>query len=80
LKKNTFTLLLFLVIGLLIGTILSELLAPVRALAFLTKSAEIMWHPKADFQVIRYDFYIMVKLNLISIFGLIAAFWFYRKL
>ncbi|WP_213412944.1 DUF4321 domain-containing protein [Xylanibacillus composti] len=79
-KKNTFTLLFFLAIGLLVATIISELLTPVRALSFLTKSAAITWEPKANFQVIQYDLYIQVKLNLISIFGLIAAFWFYRKL
>lgn len=79
-KKNTWTLLLFLLIGLIAGTIVSQLLAPVPSLSFLTKSADISWHPKADLQIIKYDFYIQVKLNLISILGLICSIWIYRKL
>jgi len=79
-KKNNFTLIIFLVTGLLLGTILSQLVASVPWLSFLSKSAEINWQPRADLQVIRYDLQFTVRLNLASILGLAAAFFMYRKL
>lgn len=79
-KKSNFTLFLFLLLGLLTGTILGQLLEPVTWLAFLTKSAQISWQPKADFQVIKYDLYFQVKLSLISMLGIAAAIWLYRRL
>jgi hypothetical protein len=79
-KKTNLTLIVFLILGLLAGTIIAQLLTPVQALSFLTKSTEISWWPKADLQIVKYDLHFQVKLNLISIFGLIAAIWIYRKL
>lgn len=79
-KKNTFTMLIFLLIGLIAAAIVSQLMEPVPALKFLIKPAEISWHPKADLQILKYDLEFQVKLNLISILGLIAAIWCYRKL
>jgi hypothetical protein len=79
-KKNTLTLLIFLIFGLLLGSILGELLSTVKGLQFLTKSSEIRWEPMADLNVIQYDLKFLVKLNLISIIGLLAAIWLYRKL
>ncbi|TLS53525.1 DUF4321 domain-containing protein [Paenibacillus antri] len=78
-KKNNLTLIVFLIVGLLAGTILARLLADVPWLSFLTKSAEIRWEPKADLQVVRYDLKFAVTLNLASILGLAGAFWIYRK-
>lgn len=78
-KRNNLTLLLFLLMGLLAGTILGELLAEISWLSFLTKSAEIVWEPRADFQAIKYDLYFRFRLNLISLVGIIAAVWLYRK-
>ncbi|GFZ86184.1 hypothetical protein GCM10008018_35370 [Paenibacillus marchantiophytorum] len=78
-KKNTFTLIVFLIVGLIAGIIIGQLLAPVPALAFLTKSAQITWEPKADLQVVKYEFHLLVKLNLCSILGLVGAFLLYRK-
>lgn len=79
-KKNNWTLVLFLIIGLIAGTIAGELLSQVHGLSALTKSAEISWQPKADLQVVKYDLNLRVKLNIISILGLIGAFWLYKKL
>ncbi|MVO99688.1 MULTISPECIES: DUF4321 domain-containing protein [Paenibacillus] len=78
-KKNGFTLILFLIIGLIVGIITGQLLAPVKALSFLTQSTSIVWQPRADLQVISYDINLQIKLNLCSILGLAAAFWLYRK-
>ena len=79
-KKNTLTFILFLLLGLLAGSIIAQLLEPVKALSFLTKSAQLIWQPKADLQILKYDLYFQVKLNLIGILGLIFAIWIYRKL
>jgi hypothetical protein len=78
-KKSGATLIVFLVIGLLAGVILSELLAPVKGISFLTHAAEIYWHPKADLQLLKYDLDITIRLNLLSIACLAAAIWIYRK-
>ncbi|MEW9700140.1 DUF4321 domain-containing protein [Paenibacillus sp. SI8] len=79
-KKGTVTLIIFLIVGLLTGIIVGQLLAPVSALAFLTKSAQINWEPKADLQVVKYELHLLVKLNLCSILGLVGAYFLYRKL
>jgi len=80
LKKNTLTLILLLLIGLVAGTLVGQLLSPVSALSFLTNFVELSWQPKADLLVIRYDLDIYIRLNLISIAGLAAGFWVYRKI
>jgi len=79
-KKNTFTFILLLIIGLVAGSLVGQLLASLPALAFLTKSVKLTWEPKADLLVLIYDLHFELKLNLISILGLVAAFWIYRKL
>ncbi|MBD2860995.1 DUF4321 domain-containing protein [Paenibacillus oceani] len=79
-KKNGFTLFLFLLLGLLAAAIVTQLLEPVSWLSFLTKSAPLRWEPKADLNVVQYDLFIQVKLNVISIIGIAAAIWIYRKL
>lgn len=78
-KKNVFTLCLFLLLGLLTGTIVAQLLGPVEWLSFLTRSAQIKWEPRADLAVIQYDIHLVIRLNLISILGIVCAIWIYRK-
>lgn len=79
-KKNTFTLVLMLVIGLAAGSLIGELLASVPVLSFLVKTVPFSWQPKADLLIIRYDIDLLFRINLISIVGLAAGFWLYRKL
>lgn len=79
-KKNNVILLIFLLVGLLTGTIISQLLEPYAVFYFLTKSAAVTWEPRADLNILKYDLYLQVKINLASILGLIGAFWIYRKL
>ena len=76
--KNNVVLIIILVVGLLFGSIIGEILSP--WIPFLSKSKAITWQPKADFDILKYDFYIQVKLNLASILGLILSFWIYRRL
>lgn len=79
-KKNTLVLIIFLLIGLISGSIVANLISSVDALTILTKSTTISWQPQADFDVIKYSFAIQVKLSLLSILGLVAALWIYRKI
>ncbi|MFB9752437.1 DUF4321 domain-containing protein [Paenibacillus hodogayensis] len=79
-KKNGFMLVLFLLLGLLAAAIVTQLLASVTWLGFLTKSAQITWEPKADLNVIKYSLFLQLKLNVISILGIAAAIWIYRKM
>lgn len=79
-RKNNFTLAIFLLIGLLVGMITGHLLSGMESLAFLTKATNIVWEPSADLQVIKYDLHVVVKLNLISVLGMIGAFWLYRRM
>lgn len=78
-KKNNFTLFLFILIGLLAGTIVGQLLAPVNGLSFLAKSAELSWQPKADLQVIKYDLNLHIRLNVLSLLGIVGGVWLYRR-
>ncbi len=79
-KKQPFLLIIFLLIGLLAGSLLSNLLTPYAAVSFLTKSTGISWHPKADLDFLKYDFNFQVKLTLLSLLGVVAAIWLYRKI
>jgi uncharacterized membrane protein YeaQ/YmgE (transglycosylase-associated protein family) len=79
-KKSNLTLFIFIVLGLLAGSIVAQLLLPVQGISFLTKSTLLDWHPKADLQFIKYDLDFQVKLNLISVIGAIAAIWLYRRM
>jgi hypothetical protein len=77
-NKNTIVLVIVLVAGLLAGSVIGKLLNP--WVPFLSEAAQITWEPKADLDILKYDFYIQVKLNLASVLGLILAFWIYRKI
>ncbi|TBL81636.1 DUF4321 domain-containing protein [Paenibacillus thalictri] len=79
-KKNNLTLIIMLLLGLVAGALVGQLLSSVPGASFLTKSVGLSWQPKADLLVIKYDLELEVKLNIISIAGLAAAFWIYRKL
>ncbi|MCZ8513344.1 DUF4321 domain-containing protein [Paenibacillus filicis] len=79
-KKNTFTLILVLLLGLVAGTLIGQLLSGVPALSFLIRSVELSWQPKADLLVVKYDLNLQIRLNLIGILGLAAGFWMYRRL
>ncbi|WP_281889062.1 DUF4321 domain-containing protein [Paenibacillus sp. YYML68] len=79
-KKNTITLVFMLLIGLVAGTLIGQLLASYSALSFLTKTVELTWQPKADLLVLKYDLDLLIRLNLISLAGLAAGFWLFRKL
>jgi uncharacterized protein YneF (UPF0154 family) len=76
--KNTVVLIILMVIGLLFGSIIGELLSP--WVPFLAKYKAITWEPKANLDILKYDFFIQFKLNLASVLGLVLAFWIFRRL
>jgi hypothetical protein len=79
-KKNNFTLMIFLLLGLIAGLIGSMLISSVDTLSFLTKSVDLSWQPKADFQVIQYDIQFALKLDLMCLIGILGGYLLYRKL
>ncbi|MFB9327252.1 DUF4321 domain-containing protein [Paenibacillus aurantiacus] len=79
-KKNIWILLLFILIGLLSGALVSRWLQAVPGLDFLTKSYPITWSPAADLLILSYDLTIKLDVSLISVIGLIVAIWLYRKM
>jgi len=79
-RKNTLTFIMFVLIGMLAGTIIGELLSQVPMLAFLTRSTDLEWAPSADLGILKYDLHFWFKINLASILGIAAALWIYRKL
>jgi hypothetical protein len=79
-KKNAGTLILFLLLGWLLGAWVSTLLEPVTMISFLTKSTTIDWSPSANLNIIRYNIDLHLKMSLLSLLGVIASIWLYRKL
>src|SRR5690606_12200839 len=78
-KQRSVLLFLYLFIGLLAGSLAARLLSPVKAVSFLTRALEIAWQPRGDFDFLMYDLTIKVKISLLSLLGLIAAIWLYRR-
>ncbi|MHA0857063.1 DUF4321 domain-containing protein [Paenibacillus sp. CMAA1364] len=79
-KRNVGMLILFLVLGWLVGALLAQALEPIESLSFMTKSTVIKWSPQADLDIISYDFTIRLKVCLLSLFSVIISIWLYRKL
>ncbi|XEC93184.1 DUF4321 domain-containing protein [Paenibacillus tarimensis] len=79
-KKNAWVLLLFIVLGLLGGALVSRWLTAVPGLSFLTKTSSISWSPAADLLVFSYDLTIRVDISLLSLIGAALAIWIYRKM
>jgi len=76
--KDTLTLAVVLIAGVLFGSLIGEILGP--WLPFLQVHKTIKWLPSADLEIIKYDLHLQVKLNVASIGGLALAFWIYRKI
>lgn len=79
-KKNGWILLLFVVLGLVAGTLIARWLQDVSGLSFLTRPMSVSWSPSANLAVIRFDLKLQLDLTLLSIAGAVAAIWLYRKL
>lgn len=78
-KKNGWILLLFVLLGLLAGTLIARWLQAVPGLSFATRPIPVSWSPSADLVFISYDLKLRIDLSLLSIAGAVAAIWLYRK-
>ncbi|GBF09991.1 DUF4321 domain-containing protein [Tepidibacillus infernus] len=74
---QTLIFVIILISGLLLGSLIGQILG--EWLPILKESQQIVWHPRADLNILKYDFNVQVKLNLASFIGLGLAFWLYRK-
>ncbi|MFB5678522.1 DUF4321 domain-containing protein [Paenibacillus terreus] len=79
-KKNAGMFTLFILLGWLVGAWIAKALQSVSVLAFLTKATSISWSPKADLDIISYNITIQLQMSLLSLIGIIAAVWLYRRL
>ncbi|PZD94114.1 DUF4321 domain-containing protein [Paenibacillus sambharensis] len=79
-RKNAWILVLFIIIGLVAGALVSRWLVGIPVLSFLTETAQLVWSPAADLVVFSFDFTLRLDISLISIIGVIIAVWLYRKL
>lgn len=70
---------LYLFLGMLAGSLIAHLLSPVGAVSFLTKSLELTWHPQGNFDFLKYELAITVKISLLSLLGMFAGIWLYRR-
>lgn len=78
-KHRYVLLFLHLFLGLIAGSLAAKLLSPVKALAFLTESLTLTWQPKGNFDFFKYELAITVKISLLSLLGMIAGIWIYRR-
>jgi hypothetical protein len=79
-KKNRKMLVVFALLGLVVGSIVTQVVQDVEAVQFLTKSVTFQWAPRADLDVIRYAFDIHLKLNLMNVLGVFAGVWIQKKI
>lgn len=79
-KKNGWTLLLFILLGLLAGSLVALWLQDVSSIDFLTRAIELNWTPAIDLSVIKFSLNLSLDFSLLSLVGAIIAIWLYRKL
>lgn len=78
-RKNGWLLALFVLIGLIGGSLLSDLLAPVAWLSWLTSTISLSWEPRADLNFITYDIQFGFYFSLMTFIGFVLAIWVYKK-
>jgi hypothetical protein len=79
-KKNGWFLLIFIIIGLLGGALVSRWLAPVSGISFLTKPIEATWSPAIDLYVLSFNLSLHLQISMFSLIGAALAIWLYRKM
>ncbi len=78
-QRGIAILLVLLVIGLLLGSIIGDILNKV-GVPYINDTKELRWSPAGNLVIIKWDFDLLIKINLASVLGLIAAFWIFRRL
>lgn len=78
-KKSKWVLILYVLLGLLAGSLVGYWLDAVPGLSFLTKAIVLDWSPSFDLHIISFNMDIGIKISLISIIGACIALWLYKK-
>jgi hypothetical protein len=79
-KKNNLTLVIFLLVGLLAGTIVGDLLSSFEFLQTIFQNYNLSWNPSANLIFIDFNLAVTFHVNLLSFIGLACGFWMHRKL
>ena len=78
-KKSKWVLVLYVILGLLAGSLVSYWLDAVPGLSFLTNAINLDWQPQFDLHVISFSMSLGIKISLMSIIGACIALWLYKK-
>lgn len=81
-EKNKWILLLFILAGLVVGSLLGEVASKVKELWWLAYGQEFgLTSPLTlDLSIMKITFGLMIKINIASIIGVIIALLIYRKI
>lgn len=81
--KKTFVFILFFLTGIILGTLLSELISKINFLSWLNIGQEIGFgipNPLTlDLSVIKLSFGLGININIIKMVCIIACLWFYKN-
>jgi len=80
LKRSVIKPVLFVLFGLLAGSLAAHLLSSVEAVSFLTDAMTVSWYPRADLGFLKYELGFQVKISVLSLLGAVLAYWIYRKM
>jgi len=70
----------FMLAGLLIGSMVGDILGSNFHTPYVDASTLIHWHPAGNFSVFKYDLNLQVRLNLLGLLGVGVGYWLSRKL
>lgn len=76
-KKSLWRTALFLLMGAILGTLAGQLLAD--QVSFLSRTVTTEWHPQADLSVLRFSLDVVVRVNWLTLVGVIVAWFVARK-
>lgn len=79
-KRSVIKPVLFVLFGLLAGSLAAHLLSSVEAVSFLTDAMTVSWYPRADLGFLKYELGFQVKISVLSLLGAVLAYWIYRKM
>lgn len=76
-KKSFWRTVLFLFVGAILGTLAGQLLA--HQVPFLSRTVSTEWHPQADLSVLRFSLDVVVRVNWLTLVGVVVAWFVVRK-
>jgi Domain of unknown function (DUF4321) len=69
---------LYVVLGLAIGSLAGNLLSHFRV-PYMNTFQTWIWHPAGDLGFIKYDLVLALRLNLMSLVGVVVGFWLLKR-